>query len=135
VVDGDPEAVAAYIDLMRGTTGVVPRLIDGEGLEAYVGSGASPGPEEAPMEPRCLRCGSDRVIQNTRIDDKSDSGVVSALQIRVGVKHPDAWMFKDPLTAELRADICGACGHVELRVAHPERLWAEYQELPDQERP
>ena len=40
---------------------------------------------------------------------------------------PSAMIFKDRLYGELKADICGDCGHVELRVANPKELYEHYR--------
>jgi hypothetical protein len=40
---------------------------------------------------------------------------------------PGALVFKDRLYGELWADICGDCGHVELRVANPRQLYRHYR--------
>lgn len=137
VMEGEPDAVRAYVQHMRDTTGTAPRIADATSI---VPGPAESGDSEAeaafdPSEPRCLRCGSDKIIGNTRIDDYRDHGVNAALSIRLGSKHPDAWVFKEPVTAELRADVCGECGHVEVRVGDPARLWAAFLSMPEQHRP
>ena len=40
---------------------------------------------------------------------------------------PSALIFKDRLYGELKANICGDCGHVELRVANPKELYRHYR--------
>ena len=35
--------------------------------------------------------------------------------------------FKDRMYGVLKADICGECGHVELRVANPRSLYQHYE--------
>ena len=58
----------------------------------------------------------------------SDQGEYSDGRLKVVVfGDPSALVFKDRLYGELRADICGDCGHVELRVANPEELYGHYR--------
>jgi hypothetical protein len=40
---------------------------------------------------------------------------------------PAVLIFKDRLYGELQADICGDCGHVELRVTDPDALYNHYR--------
>jgi hypothetical protein len=42
-------------------------------------------------------------------------------------RNPDALLFKNRLTGEIRADICGVCGHIEYRVANPGQLYKHYE--------
>jgi hypothetical protein len=72
----------------------------------------------------CPRCGSSKTIPNTRI---LDQGCDSDGKLQVSVDAcPDALIFKDCLYDQLTADICGDCGHVELKVAHPRELYEHY---------
>jgi hypothetical protein len=41
--------------------------------------------------------------------------------------NPEALIFKDRLTGEIRADICGVCGHLEFRVANPGQIYRHYE--------
>lgn len=72
----------------------------------------------------CLRCGSDRIIPDVPLSVTSDSG---HLQAQVHGK-PDAWLFKDSLSAQLVAFICGECGHTELKAHGFTRLYHKYQQ-------
>jgi hypothetical protein len=40
---------------------------------------------------------------------------------------PEALIFKDRVYGRLKADICGDCGHVELRVENPGELYEHYR--------
>jgi hypothetical protein len=42
--------------------------------------------------------------------------------------NPNALLFKDRLYSELRAEVCGECGHTELRVVNPREFYEKYQE-------
>ncbi len=41
-------------------------------------------------------------------------------------KSPTSLIFKGPVFSEVTADVCGHCGHVELRIADPEKLYDAY---------
>jgi hypothetical protein len=45
--------------------------------------------------------------------------------------NPEALIFKNRLYGKLTADICGDCGHVELRVENPEELYDHYHEASE----
>jgi hypothetical protein len=76
-----------------------------------------------PMDRQCPRCGSSKIIPKTTIlDIGSSTG-----DLRVVVyAHPDALIFKDHLCERLTADICGDCGHAELKVENPKELYEHY---------
>jgi len=85
------------------------------------------GHEEQQQPPRaeCPRCGSPKIMHGVTV---SDQGEYSDGRLKVVVfGDPSALVFKDRLYGELRADICGDCGHVELRVANPEKLYGHYR--------
>jgi hypothetical protein len=42
--------------------------------------------------------------------------------------NPQALLFKDRLYGALSANICGECGHVQLRVANAAKLYEHYLE-------
>jgi hypothetical protein len=77
----------------------------------------------------CPRCGSSKIIPNTRILDQTHySGGI--LQVAVDA-DPDAVIFKDRLYDQVTADICGECGHVELKVEHARELYEHYLRSKD----
>ena len=58
----------------------------------------------------------------------ADQGPHSDGRLKVVIYgDPSALIFKDRLYGELKADICGDCGHVELRVANPQELYLHYR--------
>lgn len=77
------------------------------------------------MDTQCAKCGSDKVIP---MISGMDQGQYSdgKLKARVGFTNPEAWLFKGPVYAQLRATICGACGYTELSAANPEELYEAY---------
>lgn len=72
----------------------------------------------------CSKCGSEDVIPNVRILDKNQGSNTSLELVVEG--NPAALIFKDPLSGQLLATICGRCGHAELRVNNPAELLAQY---------
>ncbi len=73
----------------------------------------------------CPRRGSVATIPNVTVLDH-DQGA-GQLQIVV-YTYPNALIFKDAVHGVLKADICGDCGHVELRVANAGELYQTYLE-------
>jgi len=80
---------------------------------------------ELAVPTKCLRCGSTKIIPDVTILDQGQ-GSTGKLQVVI-VGNPEASIFKDHLYGEIKADICGECGHVELRVANPRELYQHYQ--------
>lgn len=78
------------------------------------------------MTTDCDICGSDKIIPNVRVFDQ---GQYSDGKLKLAVFGvPDAILFKDRLFGEVKAHVCGDCGHIELRVANPRELYDKYQE-------
>jgi rRNA maturation endonuclease Nob1 len=73
---------------------------------------------------RCPACGSQRIIPDVKVVDKNGS-VEDDLRV-VFYKSPTSLIFKGRVYSEVRADVCGKCGHVELRIADPEKLYDAY---------
>ena len=74
---------------------------------------------------RCPRCGSDRVIPNARLVEQ-DYG--AAHTVRVGeFASPDEAFFKWEEKVDVRAQVCGACGYIELYATDPARLYEAYE--------
>ena len=81
--------------------------------------------EEPPSKSECPRCGSTKMMFGVTVQDQ---GQGSNGDLRVVVcGDPSALIFKDRLYGELKANICGDCGHVELRVANPKELYRHYR--------
>ena len=72
----------------------------------------------------CLRCGSAKMMLGVSIRNQGEVG--TSLQVVI-CGDPSALIFKDRLYGELKANICGDCGHVELRVASPKKLYRHYR--------
>jgi hypothetical protein len=81
--------------------------------------------EERPQLIECPRCGSSKLMRGVTV---SDQGEYSDGRLKVVVYgDPAALIFKDRLYGEVKADICGRCGHVELRVVNPSELYRHYR--------
>jgi len=74
---------------------------------------------------RCAACGSDKLLTGVTVLDQGESS--SGVLKLVIYGQPEAILFKKPLYGELIADVCGACGHVQLRVRNPTELFAHHQ--------
>ena len=69
----------------------------------------------------CPICGSQNVIPDASV-------TASHQHLKVVVKgNPQALVFKDPLIVDLKAQVCGECGHVEFKAADPKALYRRYK--------
>jgi hypothetical protein len=93
-----------------------------------VPEGESMGEETVRRGLQCPRCGSSKIIPGAALCDRG--GVFDEVDVVIYGK-PDALLFKDRQYGRLRADICGACGHVELRVSNPQELYRHYRQAND----
>ena len=79
-----------------------------------------------PNRKTCAKCGSRDVIPEAPVPDKGDAGVAGDMEMRIP-ENPHAWIFKGMQSTPVRADICGACGYMELYVEDPRLLWKTYR--------
>jgi hypothetical protein len=77
------------------------------------------------MSERCWKCGSVKVIPLVGVMDQGEYSD-GHLKAHVGYTNPEAWLFKGPVYAYLRATICGECGYTELTAANPAGLYDAY---------
>lgn len=95
-----------------------------EPTELYVEPLAVEEDEEAtPPQSACPQCGSAKMMFGVTVRDQGH-GSCGTLQVVI-CGDPRALIFK--LYEKLRANICGDCGHVELRVANPKELYRHYR--------
>lgn len=80
---------------------------------------------KVPHGDACPRCGSRRVISNAYLGESGPHHFEWKVTVNVE-GDPKAWIFKDTERAELKADICGQCGHVELKVTNAALLYEHY---------
>jgi rRNA maturation endonuclease Nob1 len=72
----------------------------------------------------CKLCGSTKVVPNVAV---MDQGKYSSGNLQLVVYgSPEAIIFKDSRWGEITADICGECGHVQLRVENAKELYDHY---------
>jgi hypothetical protein len=76
-------------------------------------------------ERECRACGSAKVIPDAIILNQGEP-IVGKLLVAVD-GDPEALVFKNRLYGQLTADICGDCGHVELKVKDPAALFEHYR--------
>ncbi|MDC0274403.1 MAG: hypothetical protein P8M30_15105 [Planctomycetaceae bacterium] len=74
----------------------------------------------------CEKCGSEKIIPDVRVVDQ---GHLSDGNLKA-VVHGESvgFFFKERVYGQLIADICGECGHAELKVVNPQHLCRKYQE-------
>jgi hypothetical protein len=77
------------------------------------------------MTTTCEKCDSDKIIPDVQIYDQ---GQYSDTKLQVAFPgNPQATFFKEWVWGELKADICGECGHVKIKADKPHVLWRRYQ--------
>jgi hypothetical protein len=84
------------------------------------------------MDTKCAKCGSEKVIPLVDIIDQGQHSD-GKLQACVGYTNPEAWLFKGGVYAQLRATICGECGHTELTAVNHAALYEAYLRIQSQE--
>jgi hypothetical protein len=84
------------------------------------------GPTQNPFgKPRCVVCGSSKMVPEVRVVDQGQQSDGRLYVVVFG--DPDAMLFKDRLYGEITADVCGSCGHLQLRVVNPGELYRHYR--------
>ena len=81
---------------------------------------------EATAQAECPRCGSTKLIHDVTTADQGQGSDGKLNAVVFG--NPQALFFKNRLFGEIRADICGSCGHIEFRVANASELYNHYQD-------
>jgi hypothetical protein len=102
-----------------------PRLLE-EVTESELEPDLPPSASETAARDRvcsCKVCGSAKIVPNAQVLDHGRPG--GKLQLVV-LGAPDALIFKDQRWGEITADICGDCGHLELRVHNAKELYDHY---------
>ena len=73
----------------------------------------------------CSKCGSERMMENVRLLDRTADMSAKDLTAEV-YEYPGALFFKGTAGATLRAHVCGSCGYSELYADNPAGLWQAY---------
>jgi hypothetical protein len=100
------------------------KLLDVTGAEPDLHDLAEAGEPAAP----CAKCGSERIIPHVPLVGNFEH---STRLKAVVIGNPDALILRDPLFGEVYANICGQCGHMELRVENSEELYEHYLKARD----
>ena len=87
-------------------------------------AGSDLHPQSRESSAPCPHCGSRRVIPDAIVADR-DGHSFSKIQVVVFSK-PDALLFRGSLYGEIRADICGDCGRMALRLENPTEMYEHY---------
>ena len=75
----------------------------------------------------CTRCGSSEVIPRVRVVEFGEGNARYDLQLEVH-RRPNAMLFKGAEYSKVFAQLCGACGHIELYADTPRALYAAYEQ-------
>jgi hypothetical protein len=108
---------------VEDATPPLPSVAENRG-EIEVSTSLMPYGDEEAVPSECAFCGSTKIISGVTIRDQGQGSDGKLQAVVFG--NPEALIFKDRLYGELTADICGECGHVELRVANPGQLFRHY---------
>jgi hypothetical protein len=127
-----PQPVAKEASLPKEIETPKPASIPNTSKDASADKNASLPPIDQAKRPavpkppgrQCSKCGSTKIIPNAWIPSVG-RGSDGRLRVAVDAK-PDALIFKERQYAVLLADICGDCGHVELRVQDYRSLYNHY---------
>lgn len=104
--------------------GPLERDSDAEQEEQQIEPSEVQTEEGEPSLKACPRCGSTKMMWGVTVCDQDQlDGSLKA----VVFGDPSALVFKDRLYGTLKADICGDCGHVELKVSNPGELYRHYR--------
>jgi predicted RNA-binding Zn-ribbon protein involved in translation (DUF1610 family) len=76
----------------------------------------------------CPECGSDRIVKNAVMHDRGDYNAEGVLQVAVD-QNPGAWVFKERVRSNLKAEVCGDCGFLQPYATDPQELWDAYQKV------
>ncbi len=77
------------------------------------------------MNPKCSKCGSDKIIPLATMVDQGQYSD-GRLKAFVAYTNPEAWVFKGTVYAKLKANICGECGYTELFAEDAPALYKTY---------
>lgn len=115
--DNEPVCLDESLDAHKPDEELAPTELDAEpsGMEE----------DEGQSQPVCPRCGSAKMMPGVTVCDQGQGSRGTLSVVICG--DPYALFFKDRLYGEFKADICGDCGHVELRVTNPKDLYRHYR--------
>ncbi len=79
--------------------------------------------------PTCARCGSDRVVEDAKVEDRITADRRVSLEVMIGYRKSGTMLPEKPQRFPLTARICGSCGYTDLYVADPVKLWSAARKL------
>jgi predicted nucleic-acid-binding Zn-ribbon protein len=82
---------------------------------------------------KCLKCGSETVIDNARVMDRGDANSDAGPLTLVLYEDPKAWFFPGQHKFPLNAHVCCSCGFTELYAADPAALLEVSRRVPPQQ--
>ncbi len=65
------------------------------------------------MNRECPCCGGDRILSGVKVSDRGEGNASYDLRLET-YKRPDAMIFKNPVTATIKANVCEDCGFILL---------------------
>ena len=75
---------------------------------------------------KCAECNSEKIIKDALVIDRGDANSDHILQVAVDEK-PSAFVFKNRMYSDVKADVCADCGYISFYAIYPENLWTTYQ--------
>jgi hypothetical protein len=117
-VESLPEEPRSSVPPVEATLEV---LVDPDVVEDVSTAPGSPPAAEEPRRQACARCGSEKVIPDVKLIGRPQGAQGAGARL----KRPP-FVFKDRIAREIGADICGECGHVELRAQHAGAIYQDY---------
>lgn len=81
------------------------------------------------MAATCTRCGSDKIIEDAKIEDRISMDRRVSLEVLIGYRPTGGMRADQPQRFPLTARICGSCGFTEMFVSDPDRLWRAAQRV------
>ena len=72
----------------------------------------------------CKFCESSKIMENISIVDFSHANKKKELSVEI--QTTDRILFNKFKNGKLKAQICGSCGHVDLKVTNAKELWEAY---------
>lgn len=72
----------------------------------------------------CKKCGSTKIMEDIILSDYVVYGIPKNLSVRL--KKTNRVLFNEYAKTDIISDICGNCGHMELKIANPKELWETY---------
>lgn len=73
----------------------------------------------------CAKCGSAHIVPDAPVISRSEFKGLVSLSV---ARKPDALLFRAEELADVRARVCGDCGHVEMFVRGARALYRAHKE-------